>query len=249
MQVVLERHTLPLEELESGFTDFARAQAARFGGGLDWEKPPLELLRKEENDPAWRAWSEARPGNGWVRLREARRLVERKEWSSARAMLEELVAVCPDLVGGDGPWPLLARVVAEGRDPGREREVLKAWARRDDSALEPSVRLMELGAAEGDWSLVREQAERHLAVDPLVPLPYRHLARAAEALGDAGAAIGAYRALLLMDPVNPADYRFRLAQHLHAQGDPEAKRQLLQSLEEAPRQAEALSLLLRMQGG
>jgi len=97
--------------------------------------------------------------------------------------------------------------------------------------------------------LVREQAERHLEVDPLVPLPYRHLARAAESLGDTATAISAYRVLLLMDPANPAEHRFRMARLLHLREDGEAKVQLLRSLEEAPRNREALQLLLRMDGG
>ena len=39
---------------------------------------------------------------------------------------------------------------------------------------------------------------------------------------------------------------YRLARLLHKSGDPEAKRQLLQSLEEAPRFRDALRLLLQM---
>jgi len=245
---VLERHTLPMVELEAGFTAFVQAQAAKVGGGLDWAKPPLEVLRLRDGEAAWREWSAARPDNGWARLGDARRQIERGATDQARPILEQLVERCPDLVGGQSPWGLLARALAESGQEERELAVLKEWAARDDSALEPSVRLMQAAADAEDWELVREHVERHLAVEPLVPLPYRHLAAAAEALGEPEAAIGAYRVLLLMDPANPAEYRYRMARLLHDRGDAEAKMQLLRSLEEAPRNREALGLLLRMDG-
>lgn len=246
---VLERHAQPMAELEEGFAVYAQAQATKVGGGMDWEKPPLEALGERDAGRAWRDWAATRAENGWVILREARRYLDQGQWDQARPIIEQLVARCPDLAGNPSPWGLLARLRDEAGDEPGVLQALREWARRDDSALEPSVRLMEAGSALSDWDLVREQAERHLAVDPLVPLPYRHLARAAEALADAEAAMGAYRVLLLMDPANPADYRFRLARLLHERGETEAKAQLLRSLEEAPRHRAALELLLRMEGG
>ena len=50
--------------------------------------------------------------------------------------------------------------------------------------------------------------------------------------------------MLKLDPPNPADTHFQLAQLLHQSGDPEARRQVLQALEEAPRYRDALALLL-----
>jgi hypothetical protein len=58
---------------------------------------------------------------------------------------------------------------------------------------------MELAAADGAWPEVRENAERSLAVNPLVPGPYRQLARAAAAMGDDSAAVFAWRTLLELD--------------------------------------------------
>jgi hypothetical protein len=52
--------------------------------------------------------------------------------------------------------------------------------------------------------------------------------------------------LLLLDPPDPADVHFRLARLLEQTGDPGAKREVLEALEEAPRFLEAHRLLLRL---
>ncbi len=61
-----------------------------------------------------------------------------------------------------------------------------------------------------------------------------------------GGAIAAYRTLLNLNPSDPPDIHFRLARLLHAGGDPEAKRQVLLALEDAPRFRAALELLLEI---
>jgi cytochrome c-type biogenesis protein CcmH/NrfG len=110
------------------------------------------------------------------------------------------------------------------------------------------LRLAEIGMAEKDWDLVFQNARRALAVNPLVPHPHRLLAQSAEAEGHDADAIGANRILLRLDPPDPADTHFRLARLLHKKSDPEAKRQVLQALEEAPRYRDALRLLRDLQG-
>ena len=86
-------------------------------------------------------------------------------------------------------------------------------------------------------------AERFLAVNPLVPAPYRALAQAAEATGSLTNAIAANRTLLRLDPPNPSEVHFRLAKALNQAGDPGARMEVLMALEEAPRNREALRLL------
>jgi len=97
-----------------------------------------------------------------------------------------------------------------------------------------------------DWGTVSTNAERYLAVNPLLPLPYRFLAQAAEAGGQARTAIEAYETMLLLDPPDPAEAHFRLARLLHEGGDPKAKRHVLQALEEAPRFRDAHRLLMEI---
>jgi tetratricopeptide (TPR) repeat protein len=80
-----------------------------------------------------------------------------------------------------------------------------------------------------------------------VALPYRFLAQACERTGETEAAISAYRATLELEPPDPAEIHYRLARLLHQSGRPEARRQVLQALEEAPRYREALRLLLELE--
>jgi tetratricopeptide (TPR) repeat protein len=74
------------------------------------------------------------------------------------------------------------------------------------------------------------------------------LAQSAEAEGRDVEAITANRILLRLDPPDPAETHYRLARLLKKQNDPEAKRQVLQALEEAPRYRDALRLLREVQG-
>src|SRR5437762_11315201 len=97
------------------------------------------------------------------------------------------------------------------------------------------LRLAELAVAASDWTAVIQNVQRCLAVDPLSATPYGWLARASRYTGDNAQAIQANRALLQLDPANPAEVHFELAQALHRAGDPGAKLHVLQALEEAAR--------------
>jgi hypothetical protein len=106
---------------------------------------------------------------------------------------------------------------------------------------------MELAAAEKDWPTVARNSERYLAVNPLVPPPYRYRAQAAAAMGDDSSAIVAWRTLIQLDVPERADGHFQLASLLHKRGDgDEARRHALLALEETPRYRAALGLLLEM---
>jgi tetratricopeptide (TPR) repeat protein len=141
---------------------------------------------------------------------------------------------------------LLAAAHRELGETNDERRVLSQLAERDDAAPDAYSRLMELAAEAKDWPDVLRNAQRYLAVNPLVPGPYRFLARASEEQNQPKSAIEAYRALLSLDPANPAEIHFRLARQLLAVGDTTAKRHVLQALEEAPRYREAMKLLVAM---
>jgi tetratricopeptide (TPR) repeat protein len=124
---------------------------------------------------------------------------------------------------------------------------LEKLAALDGDALEANLRLIEICEASEDWQAVAKSAEQALAVNPLIRAPHRSLARAAEAIDDPRRAIHAYRALLRMDPVDPAEAHFRLARLLFGEGDlASARREVLKALEEAPRFRAAHRLLLEI---
>ena len=109
---------------------------------------------------------------------------------------------------------------------------------------------MELEEAAGDWKGLARDARRLLAVNPLIPPPFRRLARASEELGRPAEALAAYRGpgARSTSPTRPTIH-YRLARLLKQAGQPaEARREVLKSLEEAPRFLDAHRLLLELVG-
>jgi len=88
-----------------------------------------------------------------------------------------------------------------------------------------------------------------LAINPLIATPYTALAEAGAASGQNDVAIDANRKLLLLNPPDAVKVHFQLARLLHTRGDSEneAKRQVLQALEDAPRYRDAQQLLLEIE--
>ena len=237
-------HTAPLEKIEKDFAAFAKERAAKLAPDLDWKKPSREDTAGEDLD-----FKSKFSKNYYVLMRQARKLVEQKKWAEAKAPLDLLLKAYPDQIGGESAYLLRAAVHRGLGETNLERAVLSQLAALDSDTTESYLRLMELESAAGHWPPVVLNAERFLAVNPLLPQPYRYLARAQEALGQTQPAIRSLQTMLLLDPPDPADVHFRLAKLLHQSGDPGAKRHLLQSLEEAPRFREAHRLLLEMNRG
>jgi len=180
--------------------------------------------------------------------RQSQQLVEDKQWSQAKPVLQSLIELFPDFTGPDSAYRLLAAAHRALGETNSERQVLAQFAEKDDEATDAYLRLMELGAAVQDWPAVAQNAQWYLAVNPLLAPPYRYLAQASESNGEAQTAIAACRALLELDPADPAELHFRLAQLLHRAGNPDARRHVLQALEEAPGYRDALRLLLKING-
>jgi tetratricopeptide (TPR) repeat protein len=238
-------HTAPMPELEKDFADYAKAQAQALAPQLEWNRPPAALLEPGQEQPL-ADWAHQHRDNYWALQMEARRLVDAKAWREAESVLERFIALDPDQTGADSAYGELAAVQRARDETQAERATLTKLAELDDNATDAYLRLMELSEQAKDWPAEEHFAERFLAVNPLVAPPYRYLARAAEEQGDPKAAIATDRTLLLLNPPNPAEVHFQLARLLHHTNDPEARRQVLQALEDAPRYRDALALLLEL---
>lgn len=207
--------------------------------------PPSPLPPVASAPSAPSARSSSKP-NYWTLLQQAATAMSDKDWAAAKAPLQTLIAHYPDQSGPNNAYGLLATVHRGLNETAEERAALEQWTASEADALDAYLRSMELAEGAKDWQAVSQNAQRFLAVNPLLPQPYRFLSRASEELGETQPAIGAYQKLLLLDPADPADVHFRLARLMHSNNDPAAKRQVLQALEEAPRFREAHRLLLEL---
>jgi len=262
----LAKNTVAMDVLEKDFDAYAKKVAMQLGPGLDWEQPGLvgrKSVRSAHDDklplapphapePAvsaefdFESWAKTHPTNFYAMMGRAQALVEKKAWSEAKPILLHLIESCPESVGPKSAYGMLAAAHRALGETNEERHVLAKWAGRDDKAADAYSRLIELVRASGDWPEVALNARRLRAVNPLVPVVYRSLAESSEKLGDSRAAVDAYRAVLQLDPSDPAEVHYRMASLLHKSGDSEAHQHVLQALEEAPRYREALRLLLEL---
>lgn len=237
----LAAHTAPMEKLEADFAAFARKRAEQLAPGLDWAKPgPDDLLAGKS------VWALRHPTNFWVLSEKAQALIAEKKYKEAKEPLQTLIQLFPENTENDNAYTLLAAVHRKLGETQSERAVLIQLAARSADAMDACLRLMELGAEARDWQAVMQAGERFLAVNPLLPQPYRLLARAWEELGQPRRAIEACRIQLKLDPADPAEVHYHLARLLHQQRDPAAERHALQALEEAPRFRDAHRLLLEI---
>ena len=246
INAALAAHIAPIADLEKGFKEFAVDVAKGVGPGLDWEKPP-EPKPGADHLTDLAEWGRSRPTNYYALRQVAQRAIAAKDWKAAKPPLNTLIERFPNQGGAESAWPLLALAHRSLGETNEERQVLIRAAALDHESPDVYLRLMELAAGVRDWPEVQSNARRFLAVNPLIPTPYRFLAEASEAIGDAPAAIDAYRTLLRLDPPNPADTHYQLARLLTPTDATGARRHVLQALEEAPRHRHALRLLLQLQ--
>ena len=225
---------------------YAREKAERLAPGLDWEKPPPELLLPD-NALDLLVWEQKHPDNLWLLRHRAQQLLELEAWDQAKVPLLRLVNLYPQQKGGDSAYRLLVAAMRGSDDKSGEKEWLRKWASVDDEATDAYLRLMELGMADQEWSMVVQNAERYLRVNPLVAPPYRYYAQASAETGDAAAAIVGWKTLLELDVPDKSDAHFQISCLQHQRGDlSEARRHVLKSLEETPRYREALRLLVQI---
>lgn len=240
----IARHTAALDTVETEFATFAKKLATDLAPGLEWEKPDSDALNTQDGQPA--EWARKNPKNYYALMHTARTYVRAKKWKEAEEPLKKLIELFPIQTEAGNAYQLLSQTYRALKEPDREKEVLNAWARLDATATDAYLRLMEFGEKDKDWPTVQENVARYLAINPLAYQAYSFWARAAEATQQPEQAMRAYQTLLRLDPPDPAGTHFQLARLLQAKNQTEAKRHVLQALEEAPRFREAHALLLQL---
>lgn len=241
----ISSHAAPLADLDREFVVFAQRKALAFASDAAMETPPASVL-KPGAEAELAGWVEKHPDNFWGALALARQWAKEEKWDKMVPLLVEHIKRFPAHTEGDSAYAYLAAAYRNLDKPAEEEQVLTAWTVSNDETADAFLRLMSLTEMREDWVAVARNAERFLAVNPMVAAPYESLARAETHLKHPTAAIAACRTLLELGAANPSDVHFQLAELLHGVGDPTARTHVLAALEDAPRHREALALLLKI---
>jgi tetratricopeptide (TPR) repeat protein len=245
----LERHTVPLGQLEDEFEAYAVELARNFGADVDWTPVDLsDLAASPDAATQLKQWADENPTHYRGLKACARALLRMNETEAAREILEQMIDLFPHETGPSSPFVQLAELYRQAGEVEQERELLLRYAAMTDAAVGVFQRLIELETQREEWASVRRYALQLMAVNPLIVQPNSALARVAEVESDAREAVVALETLVLLDPHDPADLHYRLARQWRQLDAPDrAKRHVLQALEEAPRFRAALGLLLELQ--
>lgn len=241
----IAKNTEPMPKVEKEFAAYAKKLAENLAPKLSFAK--LDPKRQMEL-PGGTDKILGDPRNYYLLLQQSRELLQRKQWAEAKEPLKKLIEAYPRQTGTDSPYYLLAIAYRNLKETAEERAMLEKLAEIDGEAVDAYLRLMEIGVEQKDWKLVQANADRFLAVNPLLSQPYWFAGRSNEATGNAERAMDAYKRLLQLDPADPAEVHYRLAKLLTEKNPVEAKEHVLRALEEAPRFRDAHGLLLKLQG-
>jgi tetratricopeptide (TPR) repeat protein len=240
----LGRYTGSIKALDDDFAKWARDRANKMAPQADWAEPELPRRATPE---LIAAWVKDHPTNYAALKLLAVGLIAAEKFEEAKAPIAKMIELYPEDASADSPYVLAAQVHRKLNETKEERAVLEKLAALSADEVAAFARLAELAAADGDWEASRKVARKWLAVNPLQPGPHRAAAAAAEKLGDKELAVGSYGALLLLDPIDPAQLHLDLATVLQQSGNlVEARRHALLALEETPRFRAAHKLLLEI---
>jgi len=243
----LQRYIGPPATIDKLFEEYAKERARQLAPDLSFDD---SLMPEQPDATSIAAVLSEHPNNYFLLKELANGLISQKDWERAKAPLKTIYQAYPDDTTTGNAAGLLAQVHRQLGDATTEEEYLSKLAKIDDDAIAVYTRLMELNEARQDWQSMAENAERLLAVNPMLVVGQEKLGRAAKQLEDHERRISAQRAMLEMKPADPAAAHYELAVALANNGDPKlAKRHVLKALEEAPRYRDAQRLLLRLLEG
>ena len=238
----LGRYTGSVKLLDKEFAEHARKLASEFAVGIDLSRNDLEPFANLQEAAQW---AQQNPKHFFGQLLYAQQLISAEQWEKAQALVDQLIEMYPQFASANSPYHLAAQIAQHQNDSEKELQALQAIAQRNARDLDSLLRICELTAAKGDWQATIDHSLRAQAINPMIPAPHRWAAMAAEQSGNDQIAVASLRALSQMNPLDPADLHFRLAQRLVNLKEFEAaRREVLKALEHAPRFRQAHRLLL-----
>ncbi len=222
--------------------DFARLTAPDKDGSSPLPKEPAkkdlaELLSKNPND-------------FFANLQMGLLLHQQKADREAEPYLIKAEQLFPEFAEEANPYQVLGEMYLQQKRDDDALPQFLGWARYNENAVVPLVRAAEVYQRKKDWASAAKGLELSIYINPYDAGVLAQLGEDATKCGAWPAAIASYRALLGLNPTDPADAHCSLARALLGAGRrQEAKKEVLRALEIAPTFVKAQELLLKLTGG
>ncbi len=239
----IAKRTVDINLFEIGFSEFAVDLAQSLAPGVDWSTPTPEEVNPA-NPLTLGVYLKKNPNNFWSRKSYTVYLLENKMWDNALASAESLIALYPAYVGSENGYELKARAYRGMEDLKKEAEVLEVLAEKSSEAYSTFTRLLSVNFERQDWPEVKKNADRVMAINPFLKDLHYCAGCAHQALAEEKKAVNSFEKTLALNPPNPSEVRYRLAQLLQKEDQEKGKRYLLDALADSPRYREAHELLL-----
>lgn len=234
MNQSLSEHLAPIEELDTGFADYAKQKASQLAEGYQFEPEPGLLATLANRFGKQKDYLPL--------LQRGREHLAEENWQQAIETLSPLIENVGYLPGNENAhWPLAQAYRGLG-DTENEKRVLEDMYASESNRIAPVSRLHEIAVETGSTAELLKWANAWIAINPMAKTPWRSLLNAASSLGRSSLAIESARALLALETPDTAALNYQLALLLQDSQPQKAKRHLMTALEEAPRFRKAYQL-------
>jgi tetratricopeptide (TPR) repeat protein len=230
-----------LDDVDKSFNAFVEQQ---YGPLRDAMKQPA--TRVDGADLAGlKARAAAAPGNFPSQVSYGQALFRANDFSAAKAPLERAAELAPQASGDGSPHALLADIAEKAGDSTTARKELRALLTYDHANVGEARELAKLALAakaedDADFAL-----RRVADLDPFDAEVHGQLGQRLMAKNDFAGALIEFQAALAQGPTNKAEAHANVAEaYLKLDRKPDAKREALEALKEAPTYARAQDLLL-----
>jgi cellulose synthase operon protein C len=196
---------------------------------------------------ALKALAEKNPDSFPVHMVLGTSLRRYNDFDGALKAFERAAELVPMATGDDNPYQQIAEISVERKDVPRAIEAYESLMKHDFDNVEVARELVKVfrEAKITDPARLQPVYERIAAVDPFDGEAHSALGRLAMQRSDWPTAVGAFRAVVALKPVDQAGSYTDLAESYLKNGNrAEARKQVLAALEIAPSYQRAQDLLL-----
>ncbi len=242
--------------LDAEYARFLDARLKEVAQRLDFSRLPI-LASKEGPSPApappdRKSLAELlskNPDDFFANLQMGLLLHNERADREAEPYLRKAEQLFPEFAEEGNPYQVLGEIYLQ---QNREDDALAqflGWTRYNENTVPPLLRAAEIYQAKKDWASAARELDLSIYISPYDADVLARLSEYAMKCEAWPAAIAACRALLGLNPTDPADAHYSLARALFGAGrKQEARKEVLRALEIAPTFVKAQELLLKLTG-